>query len=37
MVVLIQDFGGQKFGIGVHVTTRIGVDGSWVACNQVIS
>ncbi len=30
MVVLIQDFGGQKFGIGVHVTTRIGVDGSWV-------
>jgi hypothetical protein len=29
-VVFIQDFGAQKFGIGVHVVTRIGVDGSWV-------
>jgi hypothetical protein len=29
-VVFIQDFGGQKFGIGVHVTARIGSDGSWV-------
>jgi hypothetical protein len=29
-VVFIQDFGAQKFGIGVHVTARIGVDGSWV-------
>jgi hypothetical protein len=30
-VVFIQDFGGQKFGIGVHVLTRIGIDGSWVS------
>jgi hypothetical protein len=29
-VVFIQDFGEQKFGIGVHVTARVGVDGSWV-------
>ena len=29
-VVFIQDFGAEKFGIGVHVITRIGVDGSWV-------
>ena len=29
-VVFIQDFGAQKFGIGVHMTGRIGVDGSWV-------
>jgi hypothetical protein len=29
-VVFIQDFGAQKFGIGVHEITRIGVDGSWV-------
>jgi hypothetical protein len=29
-VVFIQDFGAQKFGIGVHVIARIGVDGSWV-------
>ena len=28
-VVFIQDFGARKFGIGVHVTGRIGVDGSW--------
>jgi hypothetical protein len=35
-VVFIQDFGGQKFGIGVHVTTRIGVDGSWVVQSGTI-
>jgi hypothetical protein len=30
LVVFIQDLGEQKFGIGVHVTARIGVDGAWV-------
>jgi len=29
-VVFIQDFGAQTFGIGVHRTGRVGVDGSWV-------
>ncbi|MFZ0277239.1 MAG: hypothetical protein WA254_19160 [Candidatus Sulfotelmatobacter sp.] len=29
-VVFIQDFGARKFGIGVRVIGRIGVDGSWV-------
>jgi hypothetical protein len=29
-VVFIQDFGARKFGIGVHVIAKIGVDGSWV-------
>jgi hypothetical protein len=29
-VVFIQDFGARKFGIGVHVIGRVGVDGSWV-------
>ena len=29
-VVFIQDFGARKFGIGVHVISRIGVDRSWV-------
>lgn len=29
-VVFIQDFGERKFGIGVRVIARIGVDGSWV-------
>ncbi len=29
-VVFIQDFGAGKFGLGVHVIGRIGVDGSWV-------
>jgi hypothetical protein len=29
-VVFVQDFGVRKFGIGVHVIGRIGVDGSWV-------
>jgi hypothetical protein len=30
LVVFIQDFGQQKFGLGVHETSRIGVDGAWV-------
>jgi hypothetical protein len=30
VVIFIQDFGAQKFGIGVHVIGRIGVDGAWV-------
>ena len=29
-VVFIQDFGEKKFGIGVRVIGRIGIDGSWV-------
>ena len=28
--VFIQDSGERKFGIGVHVIARIGVDGTWV-------
>ena len=30
LVVFIQDFGVRKFGIGVHVIGRVGVDGAWV-------
>lgn len=30
MVVFIQDFGLQQFGLGVHPIARIGVDGTWV-------
>jgi hypothetical protein len=29
MVVFIQDFGARAFGLGVHPTSRIGIDGSW--------
>jgi hypothetical protein len=29
-VFFIQDFGARKFGIGIRVIGRIGVDGSWV-------
>jgi len=33
-VIFIQDFGARKFGIGVRVIGRIGVDGSWVGANK---
>ena len=33
-VVFVQDFGAQKFGIGVRVIGRIGVDGSWVGATK---
>lgn len=29
-VYFIQDNGTRSFGIGVHITARIGVDGSWM-------
>lgn len=30
LVIFIQDLGTEQFGIGVHPTIRIGVDGKWV-------
>lgn len=32
--VFIQDFGQQKFGIGVHVIGRVAIDKSWVGATK---
>ncbi len=33
-VVFIQDLGTAKFGLGVHLIGRIGIDGSWVGATK---